>query len=557
MARSRLNRDRLGVADVSDLRDDYVMARRSGAQTRARRGVPAQGAGADYHYRNESDWLWMQELAWELYRNHMVIGSIIDRAVEYQIGDGFNYDPRTGDPKLDQDLKDWWAECSIQPDECSPDVESVFVDQEETALRSVLVGGDVFAVPYSDGASDHGSMHFRESQFCRSPTWGKNNNIVHGIELEPTTRRRVNYYFTDEPLASHQAVRKSQLTATPAFYFDELTQRQERNVFHIRLPRRFQQTRGITAFAPLLIPADYHNDIEFLELVHKRSAALFAFVRQRSENFDPRYLKAELAIGPDVTDDRALDEVDAAARQYREVAPGTVLQGLPGETIDMKSPNIPNPEHFAHVKMLLTYIGINVGMPLVMVLMDASETNFSGIRGAVDMARNGFKRNQRRLISRFHMPYLRFKLLKYAERDASIRSAVVKSLRRTAKVNIFSHWWQPPSWPYIEPVKDATADLIRDTSMQISPRRRCQERGYEWSEIYRETIEDRAVAIEAAATRAQAINDKLQLQGSSAVSWRDLAPLPTPERVTVKLGDTSTDSEHTNDRSSRNDATTR
>ena len=54
-------RDRLlhGLAEVHRARRDYNMAKRTGAQRRKRRGVPSQGAGADYHYRSESDWLWM------------------------------------------------------------------------------------------------------------------------------------------------------------------------------------------------------------------------------------------------------------------------------------------------------------------------------------------------------------------------------------------------------------------------------------------------------------------------------------------------------------------
>lgn len=536
MAQRRTTADRIGVANVGDSKSDYTMAKRRGIQTRVRRGVPSQGAGADYHYRNESDWLWMQELAHEIYRNHMVVGSVVDRAVEYQIGDGFNYQPMTGDLKLDADLKAWCTDWTIDPNECSPDGESVFVDQEETALRSTLIGGDIFALPVSDGEDDPGSVALLESQFCRSGNWNKNKNVFHGIEMAPATRRRINYYFTSEPISPNSTIKQSQLTATPAYYYDDITQRNERNVFHVRMTKRANQTRGITAFAPLFTPADYQDDIEYLEMVHKRAASLFAFVRTRQKEFDPAYLAAEMAVGTDVTNDKARDEVDASNRQYREVAPGTVLTGLPGETINISSPNIPNAEHFTHQKMLLTYIGINLGMPLVMVLMDASQTNFSGIRGAVDMARNGFRRNQRRLITKFHCPYLRFKLLKYAERDRTIRAWVAKSLKNGSKVNIFSHWWQPPTWPYIQPVEDATADMIRDVGRQTSPRRRMQERGMEWSEVWPEIVEDWSNPIIAAKEKAKEINAKFP-GDDDKVSWRDIFQPPLPERVNVNISD--------------------
>ena len=526
----RKSADPLMLTDVSDARSDYAMAKRSGAQTRLRRGVPSQGAGADYHYRNESDWLWMQELAWEIDRNHMCVGSVVRRAVENQIQDGFNYDPRTGDSVLDKELKAWWAEESICPEKCSPDGESVFVDQEETALLTTLVGGDCFGIPAEDGTVD-----FLESQFCRTATRGQNKNIFHGVEMDPVTRRRVKYHFTNEPIGSLQTVLKSQLTPTPAYYFDDLTQREERNVFHVKLLGRFRQTRGITAFAPLFTPADYLDDVEYLEMVHKRAASLFAFIRTRASNFDPKFLAAELPVGVDATAEKARDQVEAAGNQFRQVAPGAVLNGLPGETISMSSPNIPNSEHFRHMETLLTYIGINLGMPHIAVLMDGRQTNFSGWRGAWNMALSGFRRNQRRLVTKFHCPYMRFKLLKRAEQEPAFRRVVIASLRPKPKYNVFSHWWQPPSWPYIQPVEDATADLIRDTSMQTSPRRRCQERGMEWDEIVQETVEDRSTAIRAALTAAQAINSEFTLDGANEVTWRDLAPLPLPERVRVQL----------------------
>lgn len=531
MAYRRKTADPLGMTDVGHARSDYAMAKRSGAQTRVRRGVPSQGAGADYHYRNESDWLWMQELGWEIFRNHPVVGSVVKRAAENQVQDGFNYDPRTGDPKLDKDLKEWWADVSIDPNQCSPDGESVFVDQEETALVTTLVGGDCFGIPAEDGTVD-----FLESQFCRSPTWGKNKNIVHGIEMAPSSRRRTNYHFTTEPIGAWQTIKTNQLTSTPAYYFDDLTQKQERNVFHIRLMGRFHQTRGITAFAPLFTAADYLEDIEYLEMVHKRAVSLFAFVRTRATSFDPTYLAAELAVGRDATTDKARDDVDAANNQYRQVAPGSVLTGLPGEMIDLKSANVPNAEHFRHMESLAQYIGINLGMPLIAVFMDGRQTNFSGWRGAWNMALSGFKRNQRRLITRFHCPYMRFKLLKRAEQEADFRRLVAKSLKPGAKVNVFSHWWQPPSWPYIQPVEDATADIIRDVGRQTSPRRRMQERGMEWGEVWPEIIDDWTNPIIAAKTKAKEINASFP-DDEDKVSWRDIFQPPLPERVNVNIRD--------------------
>lgn len=518
----------INLETVDRARSDYHMAKRTGAQKRQRRGVPTQGAGADYHYRSESDWLWMGELAWDIYRNNMVVGSIVDRAVENTLQGGFAYDPNTGDEKLDQDLLDWWTEISEDPSECDPGEELCFCDQEEIVLRSTLVAGDIFGVPFESG-----QVGLTEAHQCRSPTYNtrEKQNIFHGVEMEPATRRRVNYWFGNEPIdPARSTIKKSELTPVAAYDEDG-----ERNVFHVRFPKRATQTRGITAFTPLFDVAGYHDDVQFLKLVQARAASLFAFVRQRTENFDPQYqgLDAE-AMGRDVSNEKGASW-ELAERQFSEVAPGSVLKGLPGETIVPWTAGIPNPEFFPHVKLLLTFVGINLGMPLVMALMDASETNFSGYRGAVDQARMGFRKNQKRTVLRWHQPYVRFKIFKRGESDATIARWIERSRRPRARVNIFRHRWHVPSWPYIEPTADATADLIRTSNMLTSPRRQARERGAEWTDIVRETVEDRSRALKAAFTEAKKLKDEFGLEAPLEVLAAQIAPLPMPERIQLTI----------------------
>ena len=73
-------------AEFDGMRADYEAAKRSSRFQRRRRGVPTMGAGADYHYASESDYLWMQEAARDIYRNDVVVGQITDRAVVNTIG---------------------------------------------------------------------------------------------------------------------------------------------------------------------------------------------------------------------------------------------------------------------------------------------------------------------------------------------------------------------------------------------------------------------------------------------------------------------------------------
>ena len=167
-----------------------------------------------------------------------------------------------------------------------------------------------------------------------------------------------------------------------------------------------------------------------------------------------------------------------------------------------------------------------------MVLMDAGETNFSGYRGAIDQARLGFRCNQRNRINKFYRPYFNWRLRTWLDDDPDLLRRFLSNRR---KVNLFRHEWGPPEWPYIEPTKDALADLIRESNTLTSPRRRAAERGMEYSTIVREAIEDRASGISLAIEAADGINTKHGLDGLESVTWQHLYQPPMPQGVTLQM----------------------
>ncbi len=494
------NRGNQMVCTIPQERADYHMANRRNAQTRSKKGVPSQGAGSDFHYRGQFDWLWMSELALDIYRNNMIVGSMTDRAIENQLQGGFTYDPDTGDKNIDADLKSWWNEVSQDPRQCDPDAELTFAEQEEMVLRAIIVQGDVLGLPQGD---ENGTVDIIEGHRLRSPSRKVKERIVHGIEFVPDSaaRRRVAYWILKDQVDPNKrgGIRKQDLQPYLAWDDDG-----ERNVFHAHFAKRAKQTRGVTAYAPLFDVAGYHDDCQFLKMVQQRAASLFVFVRKRSSSFDPAYLAAEQNLGVDVTQDKARD-YELNERQYREVGAGSTLNSLPGEDIDPWSSNIPNAEFFQHAKMLLTFMGVNLGMPLVMALMDASETNFSGYRGAVDQARMGFRANQRRLKRRWHVPYMRFKLFKRAEQDSIFNRHLERSLNPRSKINVFRHTWNSPSWPYIDPFKDMAADLGRLANGMASPTQVCDERGENWDTKSLKTCRDWAQHLRNGIVEAQAL----------------------------------------------------
>ena len=80
------------LAEAFDgLRSDYSASRATRFR-RTRTGLSAAGSGADYHYRNESDFLRVREYARDMDRNDCIVGQTIDRAVTTVVQDGFTLD---------------------------------------------------------------------------------------------------------------------------------------------------------------------------------------------------------------------------------------------------------------------------------------------------------------------------------------------------------------------------------------------------------------------------------------------------------------------------------
>lgn len=510
---------------LNDSKADYQSSKRTGRFQRRRRGVPVGGASGDWHYRNETDFFYAGEAARDMYRNDAVMGQLVDRAVENTIGSGFKPNPNTGDKKLDKDLKDRWVDEALEPDLCDLAGEMAFLDQQQTALREMFIVGECFPT-----AIDNGTVDMREFHRVRSPSRKAqrlNNNIVHGISLDPSTRRRLQYWFTKEPVdpLSSQAIRKKDLFPVAA-RDDE----GELNVWHVYKPKRPTQTRGVTAFNPIFHVAGMADDLFYLTVLKAQMAALFLINEKASPEFDPTQSPAKIGR-------ETVDEV------LRNLRPGSVLPAERGVSRDIWSAQVPNPEYFPHMRLLLQLLGINLGMPLVLLLMDASETNFSGYRGAVDQARQGFRANQNVLAARFHRPYWRMKLNHWADNDPYLATR-----RDELGAKFFKHFWATARWKYIEPTKDATSDLLRDAHMLTSPRRRCNEQNEDWDEIVEETVTDRALAIGRALEEAKKLNELHALKGDAAVAWRDLAPLSVPERVNVTInGNDAPGTEQEND----------
>lgn len=468
---------------------------------RQRKGIPRQGAGADFHYRIESQYLAMIELARDLDRNDVLVGLMVDRAADNITQNGFRLNPLTGDDEANATLKERWREWSN--DKRQVDVAGVhtFDSGARLMLRAQLVDGDSFALPRADGR-----MQFIEGHRIRTPRRTK-RRVVNGVLLGPL-RERIEYWITKDdvdPLGQVNLV--SEIIAAPA-YDDEGNPL----VLQVFNPKRITQTRGVTALAPCFETVTMFGDIAFAKLVQSWAVSCFAVFHSWAPGSSPPKDKPKVGLvkeeprGP-----------GGELTSITGIAPGTEYFGSDGERIEGFSPNVPNESFFEHAKTLAQILALNLGLPLGMAMLDITESSFSASRQTFEQARLGFRRNQKLLYENAHTPTYLWKLRHWLRTDKALAS-IAKRLE-TRGLSIFRHEFIPPVWPYVEPFKQVRADELRLKSHMVSPRRLMGETGSDWADVTTEIVEDRSILIQKAMAEAKRLN---VLDPTAEVSWREM-----------------------------------
>lgn len=496
-------------------KSDYDAAKESN-YVRSRSGLAPLAGGADYHIRNEAHYLKLIERSRDLCRNASHVGKSIEKAATNVVGDGFVLRPETGDNEADTYLFEKWKTWSEDRDACDIAGEKSWSEMEELAVISCIRDGDIIGL-----GTKNGQLQIVEGHQCRNPKGKRgekpNAKPIIGVEIDEY-RKHKKYHIRAESVDPYRTTQQED--SRP---FDVRDPNGVRVLFHFFVRDRSTATRGVTALAPCFTKLSMFDDLDFAKLV--QAQALSCIVVQRIKDVQRTGMPTRATpLGATTTEKQA----DGSQVTVQQVAPGTEFDNQPGEKLEAFSPDVPNTNYFEHAKMLLTMFFLNIGLPYVMGMMDASETNFSGWRAATDEAKKGFKRIQRQLRDKWHKPIYTWKVHQWIAEDPKVKEIYDRIGNR-----IFQHTWGMPKWPYIQPVEDATAKILRKQNMLSSPRRIHAEDSEDWEEIVEETVLDVAYAIRTAALKAKELNDELGLD--PPLHWRELLNLPIPDGLQIAV----------------------
>jgi hypothetical protein len=273
-------------------------------------------------------------------------------------------------------------------------------------------------------------------------------------------------------------------------------------------------------------------------------ASAVTMIREFPLGAQPPNFGSTLPGGQDITQEQRPNGI---MRDLAGWQPGMELFGFPGEQIRIESANVPNAEFFQHAMLILSMVAVNLDLPVQVLMLDATHTNFSGWRGSVDQARQRWKEIQTWLQGSLHRPVYEWKVRQWAVTDPTLRAAVqrVDDLRASlgyvpaGTVDPFAHVWHAQELPYIQPVDDATADILQAKGLLSSPRRLAAMRGIDFADLTAEQVSDYGLRIRSAIDEARAINAEKGLSGDEQIKWREVLSWPMPDGVQVSIGPTA------------------
>lgn len=502
---------------VGDIDARYRMAKQ-GRFTKHFDGFP-EGVAADHNVESEEDFFLMVERAREMDREDIVAGATIDRLCGNVLQNGYKVTQKTQDEEVDRYIALRWRDWSLDPDECDTQGRFTFDEMGWHVLRDSCVAGDILAIKTLSG-----QVQIAENHRLKTPNdlGGEQRSMtVFGVELDGA-RRRVAYWLTKDDISLDRFVSQGDSVRVPTY-----APNGQKQILHIYHPKRTTQTRGVTKFAPISHACAMHDDIQFAKLVQQQAVSVWTMVRERPLGFEaPPHEMQPFRYEADPS-------VPGTTRPLRNLAAGMVYTGYPGEKVGAFSANVPNPTFFDHAKQVQQLIAVNMDVPLVLLLLDASETNFSGWRGALEQAKVAYRRLQQWLAEQFYEPIYNWKLRQWSDPKSPMADPYLVQARASG-VDIFAHEWVFPTWASTDPITDTTDRLTRYANNMASLRRVLAETGVDYDRELDDLIEDRVKLIAKSIEAAEQINQAYP-NNPLQITWQHVATHALPEGMTFSL----------------------
>ena len=336
-----------------------------------------------------------------------------------------------------------------------------FYGLQRRAAREVFMTGEVFLRfrprRVEDGLSVPLQVQMLPSEMLplnHNAVDGNGNTIRQGIEFDQIGRRVAFHFLRRHPGDSTDPGLSGETVRVPAS-----------EVLHIIDPVEAGQLRGVSRFAPAIVKLFLLDQYDDAELDRKKVAAMYAM----------------FVTSP------APDNPLAPPDEEYEVAPGQVVRLDPGEDVTVSAPADSGSTYEPFQYRTLLQISAALGIPYGYLSNDGAKGNFSNSRLSLI--------EFRRRVSAWQHSVMVFQMCRpvWARfMDTAVLAGGLKLPgydRRRAEYLACN--WLPTKWDWVDPLKDANAEIAQIEAGLKSRTQAIAERGYDAEQVDAEIARDR------------------------------------------------------------------
>lgn len=408
-------------------------------------------------------------LARHMEENLDIASGALDVLVANSVGRGIRPEPqvRNADGSLATDVNDQLLKL-FEDWRFKPEVTQCFdyFEVQRLAARSWFRDGEMLAQMLTGPviALDHGtkvpfSLEMLEADYLPLDLNDTTKGIVQGIEVNNWRRPRAFHLYKSHP-------------GDPNTSSSETKRVEANRIVHLKLVKRIHQLRGVTVFASVLGRLDDIKEIDESERIAARvAAAMSAFIRKGTP---------EDYAAPSADD----DDIGRAM----EFAPGMIFDDLrPGEDIGTINPNRPNnaliPFRDAQLRSAAAGLGTSYS---------SLSRNYNGTYSAQRQELVEGWANYGTLSSNFIHQFC--EPVWWGFVDAAVAARLIKLPSTVDMETIYDATHAPPPMPWIDPLKEMSANELAEKRLYKSRSRIIRERGENPSQVLNEIKRDQEEA---------------------------------------------------------------
>ncbi|WP_276199987.1 phage portal protein [Chelatococcus sp. XZ-Ab1] len=400
-----------------------------------------------------------------LVRNNGYAANAIESWAGNVVGDGIKPSSLIADAELKARVQRLWLDWT---DDSDAEGFTDFYGQQRRAAREVFIAGEVF-FRFRPRRPDDGLMVPLQLQMIPSEMLPLSRNeqlpggnvVRQGIEFD-RIGRRVAYHF----------LRRHPGDVTDPGLAGEIVRVSAAEVIHVIDPVDAGQLRGISRFAPGIVKLFLLDQYDDAELDRKKVAAmhaLFITTPAPAEPFD-------------------IAESDEGGERTMDLQPGQIVMLEPGEEVQTSAPADVGQTYEPFQYRTLLQVSAALGIPYAYLSNDMLKANYSNSRLALLEFRRRIEAYQHSVMVWQICRRVWARWLDTAVVSGALDLPDYEQQRRT--------WlgcsWLPPKWDWVDPLKDARAEIEQIEAGLKSRTQALAERGYDADQVDAEIAADRA-----------------------------------------------------------------